>query len=333
MSIKLGKFELPKRLSKDMETATVAYTRFIAEPFERGYGHTLGNSLRRVLLSSLEGAAITNVKIDGVLHEFSTVPGVVEDVSQIILNLKRVLFKTQDREIRKAEINVKKKGTITAADIVVDHTMEVLNPDQHIATLDQEVEVRMELEIEVGRGYRIAELNKRDGQPVGTIPVASLFSPVTKVCYEVESTRVGQVINYDKLILDVWTDTRISPEEALKQASGILQKHLDVFVLYEDNYVEFEQTEEVSGVKDEKSALKRLLTMSISEIELSVRAANCINSANIKSIGELVRKSEVDLLKYRNFGKKSLNEIKAIIETMGLYLGMNVEEIINKENN
>lgn len=330
MSVQLGKFELPKRLLTDNETKTEKYTKFIIEPFERGYGNTLGNSMRRVLLSSLEGAAITAVKIEGAMHEFTTVKGVVEDVAHIILNLKQVIIKSHTREPKKAEIRVNKAGVITAADIVVDNTMEIINTDLVICTLDEDIDLSMEFFIETGRGFRPADNNKKDSYPIGTIAIDSLFSPVTKVNYDVEETRVGQVINYDRLILEVTTDGRFSPEEAVKQSAGILQNHLDVFVKYEDNYVEFEQKgEETSDEDDEKGSLKKLLNMPITEIELSVRAANCINSAEIKTISELVRRTESELLKYRNFGKKSLNEIKAIIETMGLYLGMNVDEILN----
>ncbi len=324
MAVVVGSFEMPNRLVKSDENKEKTYAKFAAEPFERGYGYTIGNSLRRILLSSIEGAAITSVKIDGVSHEFSTIPGVVQDVSEIILNLKQVLFVSHSRGTRKVELKVKKKGEVVAGDITTDNTLEVLNPDHVILTTEKEVEIRMELEIGIGRGYRSGELNKHANQPVGVIPVDSLFSPVRKVKYYVENTRVGQMTDYDKLIMEIWTDGRINSENALKQASAILKEHLGIFVNYDETYLEFEE-EEGRG-REEEDQLQKLLNMPISEIELSVRSANCIHNANIKTIRELVTKSEPEMLKYRNFGKKSLNEIKAILTTMGLSLGMKIDE-------
>ena len=326
MAVKLGRFEMPSRLTKDEKTATDNYAKFIAEPFEVGYAHTLGNALRRVLLSSLEGAAITAIKIDAVPHEFSTMENVEEDVSEIILNLKGVLLVSNKRETRKLELKAKKKGPVTAADIKTDGVVEVLNPDQHLFTITKERAVHMDITVDIGRGYAPAEENKKEEQPIGVIALDAVFNPVRKVKYYVESTRIGQQLNYDRLVLEVTTDGRLVPDEALKQASAVLREHLAIFVDYDESYVEFEQKEEQQ--EDEQQDLAKLLQMSINEIELSVRAANCIASANITTIGDLVSRSEAEMLKYRNFGKKSLNEIKAIIESMGLSLGMDVGEFM-----
>ena len=323
MPVRLGRFEMPKRLVRDEATATPNFTKFIAEPFETGYGHTIGNSLRRVLLSSLEGAAITSVKIDGAMHEFTTVDGVVEDVTDIVLNLKRVKFKAHTREPQQVLLSVNKEGAVTAADIQVPAGLELVNPDQHICTLDKKKRLDMEFEIKVGRGFCPGDDNKKPDQPIGVIAIDSLFSPVTRVRYSVESARVGQRTDYDRLVVEIWTDGRITPDEALVQSSAILQHHLDVFVGYDKNAVEFE--EEVDTQDEERSRMKKLLNMSVNEIELSVRAANCLNNANITTVGQLAMKTEQEMLKYRNFGKKSLNEIKEKLAGLGLTLGMTFE--------
>jgi DNA-directed RNA polymerase subunit alpha len=328
MAVKLGRFELPNRVVKDEKTATDTYAHFVAEPFEAGFGHTIGNSLRRVLLSSLEGAAITAVKIAGVQHEFSTIKGVTEDVAEIVLNLKKVLCVSHLRKTRTLSLDVKREGPVTAADIESDGTVTILNPKQHICTLTENRRLTMELDIGVGRGYKPSELLKGDDDPIGKITMDALFSPVRKVKYYTENTRVGQQMNYDRLVIEVWTDGRLTPDEALKQASAILRKHLDVFVDYDEAYVEFEAPKRER--KDEEEELRRLLTMPITEIELSVRAANCIANAQIQTIGDLVQKTEADMLKYRNFGKKSLAEIKHILEGMGLSLGMKVDHVLAK---
>lgn len=326
MPIRLGRFEIPNRLEKDESSATPVYASFMAEPFEAGYGHTLGNSLRRVLLSSLEGAAIATVKIEGALHEFATLPGVQEDVTDIILNLKKVLFKLPNRDSRVLFLNVNKEGAVTAGDITLDAGVEVVNPDQLICTLDRKMKFDAEFEIKVGRGYASGEDNKRPDLPIGVIPIDSLFSPVRKVKYAVEDTRVGQRTDYDKLKLEVWTDGRITPDEALLQASAILRHHLDIFVNFDKEPIEFEEPK--AQVSQENSALKKLLNMSVNEIELSVRAANCLNNANITSVGQLALKSEAEMLKYRNFGKKSLNEIKDKLQQLGLGLGMKLDSAL-----
>jgi DNA-directed RNA polymerase subunit alpha len=320
MPVRLGRFEMPKRLVKDEASATEVYSKFIAEPFETGYGHTIGNSIRRVLLSSLEGAAISSIKVDGAMHEFATIDGVVEDVTDIVLNLKKILFKSQSREPQTVLLSVNKEGEVTAADIQLSHGLEIVNPSQHICTLDKKRKFEMELEIKVGRGFLPGDENKKPNQAIGVIAIDSMFSPVTRVRYAVESARVGQRTDYDRLILEVWTDGRISPDDALTQASAILQHHLDVFVGYDKNAVEFEEV--VDKQDEEKTKLKKLLNMSVNEIELSVRAANCLNNANITTVGQLAMKTEQEMLKYRNFGKKSLNEIKEKLAALGLTLGM-----------
>jgi DNA-directed RNA polymerase subunit alpha len=323
MPVRLGRFEMPKRLTKEDSTATPTYAKFFAEPFETGYGHTVGNSLRRVLLSSLEGAAVTSVKLDGAMHEFTTIEGVVEDVTDIVLNLKKVLFRAHNREPQVLLLSANKEGAVTAGDIQLNQNVELVNPKQHICTLDKKRKFEMELEVRVGRGFLPGDENKKPDQAIGVIAIDSLFSPVTRVRYAVESARVGQRTDYDRLITEIWTDGRISPEDALTQASAILQHHLDVFVGYDKNAVEFEEVADKQD--DEKAKMKKLLNMSVNEIELSVRAANCLNNANITTVGQLAMKTEGEMLKYRNFGKKSLNEIKDKLSALGLSLGMNFE--------
>jgi DNA-directed RNA polymerase subunit alpha len=331
MVIRLGRFEMPRRLLKEEESATDTYSKFIAEPFERGYGYTIGNSLRRVLLSSLEGAAITSVKIGGVLHEFDTIDGMVEDVTELILNLKKVLLVSHSREEKTIELKVSKKGEVTAADISTDGTVEVVNPSHHIAQLNKVVNLNIEMEVAVGRGYRPSERNKEQEQPIGVIPIDSIFTPVKKISYRVEDTRVGQISEYDKLILEIWTDGRISPEDALMRAAAVLREHLTVFVDYDKQPIKIEEEEKEEQEREEEEKLERLLRMSIREIELSVRSSNCIEAANIKTIGDLVQKTEAEMLKYKNFGKKSLNEIKAILTGMGLSLGMRLPQAIGEK--
>ncbi len=314
---------MPKRLQKEDASATETYAKFVADPFETGYGHTIGNSLRRVLLSSLEGAAITSVKIDGAMHEFTTIDGVVEDVTDLVLNLKKLLFKCHVREPQMLLLSINKEGPILAGDIQLNQNTELVNPKQLVCTLDRKKKIEMELEVKVGRGFCPGDENKKIDQPIGVIAIDSLFSPVTRVRYSVESARVGQRTDYDRLIVEIWTDGRISPDDALTQASAILQHHLDVFVGYDKNAIEFEQ--ETRSEDDDKSKMRKLLNMSVNEIELSVRAANCLNNANITTVGQLAMKSEQEMLKYRNFGKKSLNEIKEKLATLGLSLGMTFE--------
>ena len=311
-------FATPKKLVCDEDTATDTYAKFSAEPFERGYGMTIGNGLRRVLISSIEGAAVTSIKIDGVLHEFSAVAGVLEDVTQIVLNVKQLVLRAHSRQPKTIVIEKDKKGPVTAADLQTDESVEVVNPDLQICTLTKPVKFRMELEVSRGRGYVPAEKNKKEGQAIGIIPVDALFSPVKRVNFSVEDTRVGQVTDYDRLNLEVWTSGAMTPKDALLYASNILQRHLDLFVNYGTLPEEPEEAAPVS-VNEE---LQEKLKTPISELELSVRSANCLREAKILTIGELVDKSPAELLKYRNFGKKSLTEIEELLNGMGLSLGM-----------
>ena len=320
MPIRMSRFEMPHNVQVLDEGKTATYTRFVAEPFEIGYARTIGNSLRRVLLSSIEGAAISSVKIKGVSHEFSTIKGCAEDVTDIILNLKRVLVKTFSREPQTVTLKAKGPCTVTAGDFAKDNSIEVLNPKQVICTLDMDGTLDMECDVRTGRGFCLAAGNKKPDQEIGKIAIDSIFSPVTRVNFLVENTRVGQRTDYEKLVLDVWTDGRIEPEEALKTAGAVLRKHLDVFVDYDGpESLEFEDSNKKDA--EERERLKKLLNMSVNEIELSVRAANCLNNANIATVGELAQKTEADMLKYRNFGKKSLTEIKEKLVSLGLSLG------------
>lgn len=320
MTITIGRFEMPKGVVKDDSTATSTYAKFIAEPFEPGYARTIGNSLRRVLLSSLEVAAITSVKIEGAYHEFCAIPGVVEDVTDIILNLKKVLLRMYCRESRRVRIRAKGPGEVTAGNIETDQHVEVLNPAHYIATLAEGGKFEAELEVSLGRGFRPADWNTKKDQEIGVIPVDSIFSSVRRVNFVVGNVRVGKRTDYEKLILEVWTDERITPDEALVRSSTILRHHLDVFVNYDEENIEFEQSEK--AVDHDREDLRKKLNMSVNEIELSVRAANCLNNANILTVGELAQKTEVEMLKYRNFGKKSLQEIQQKLRELGLSLGM-----------
>ncbi len=324
MPKRLGKFEIPNILTKVDEVSTPTFARFIAEPFETGYGHTLGNAIRRVLLSSIEGAAITSIKIDGVNHEFQSVDGIVEDVTEIVLNLKKVLISSEKREPVSLIIDEDKDGPITAGDIQEVSDVKILNPEQVICHIDQKQKFYAELTVQVGRGFSTGEENKVEDQPIGVIPIDSLYSPIRLVKYAVENTRVGQMTDYDKLILEVTTDGRITPDDAVKHAASILKYHLDVFDEVSQDEVEFES--ENKEISEEQNRLRKLLNMSVNEIELSVRAANCLNNANITTVGELAMKGEQEMLKYRNFGKKSLNEIKAKLEQLGLSLGMQIDD-------
>ena len=328
MGIALRSFEIPKKLECDEESLTNEYGKFVAEPFERGYGVTIGNSLRRVLLSSLEGAAITSLKIEGVSHEFGTLPGVVEDVTEIVLNVKNLVLRSHTRVTKTLRIEVDEKREITAKDILTDDTVEIVNPDLHIATLTKNVSFKMELEAQKGRGYVPADRNKKEGQPIGVIAIDSIFTPVKRVNFHVEDTRVGQMTDYDKLIMEVWTNGSISPKDAMLYASNIFQRHLDVFV----NFGKLpEEDIAVEPSDDKEAALYKRLTQPVSEMELSVRSANCLREAHIKTIGDLVKKTEMEMLKYRNFGKKSLTEITNFLKEMGLGFGMAIDEKKLKE--
>lgn len=321
MGIAWKDFEMPARIEVDEATYTPTYGRFIAEPLERGYGTTVGNALRRVLLSSLEGAAITSVKLDGVLHEFSAASGVVEDVSEVVMNIKQLVLKSHTRSPKTLTISKEKKGEITAGQISTDETVEVLNPGLHIATLTKAAKFHMELEMGIGRGYVPAERNRNESQPIGVIAVDSVFSPVRKVNFLVENTRVGQMTDYDRLILEIWTNGAMNPKEALLTAAHILQKHLEIFTAFGDLPAEEGSEEEQALSPDALDKLR----MPVTELELSVRSANCLREAKIKTIADMVQKSEGEMLKYRNFGKKSLTEINEILEGMGLSFGMKLD--------
>jgi DNA-directed RNA polymerase subunit alpha len=323
MPIRLARFEMPKAVIPAEADPSQNYGKYIAEPFEAGYGRTIGNSLRRVLLSSIEGAAISSVKIEGAMHEFCSLPGVVEDVTDIVLNLKKVLLKMYSREPRRLRLRKKGPGEVTAGDIEGDAMVEILNKDHHIATLDADGKIDMDIEVCVGRGYRPADWNKKPEQEIGVIPVDCLFSPVRRVKFAVESCRVGRRTDYDRLVLEIWSDGRVTPDDALTMSAAILRHHLDVFVHYDKDLIEFEASEK--QIDAQREELRRKLAVSVNEIELSVRAANCLNNANITTVGELAQKTEAEMLKYRNFGKKSLNEIKQKLQELGLSLGMSFD--------
>lgn len=291
------------------------YGKFVIEPLERGYGTTLGNSLRRILLSSLPYAAVTAIQIDGVLHEFSTVEGVVEDVTTIILNLKKLALKIYSEEEKTLEIDVQGEGIVTAADITHDSDVEILNPDLHIATLAKNAHFRMRLTAKRGRGYTPADANKSEDQPIGVIPIDSIYTPVSRVTYQVEKTRVGQVANYDKLTLDVWTDGSIGPKEAISLYAKILTEHLNIFVGLTDEA----QNAEIM-VEKEEDQKEKVLEMTIEELDLSVRSYNCLKRAGINTVQELANKTEEDMMKVRNLGRKSLEEVKHKLEELGLGL-------------
>jgi len=322
MGIKWKDFQLPKRLECDESVYTNNYGRFYASPFERGYGVTLGNSLRRTLLSSIEGSGVTWIKIDGVRHEFSTLPGVLEDIPEVILNIKNLVLTSHSKIPRSIFIKKEGKGDIKAADITADETVEIINPDLHIATMTQNRKFNLEMEVARGRGYVPAESNRKENQPIGVIPIDSIFSPVKQVNFSVENTRVGQRMDYEKLILDIWTNGGISPKDALLYASNILQRHLDIFV----NFGQLPEEEEEIELTKEEIELYEKLRLPISELELSVRSSNCLREADIKIIADLVIKTEDQLLSFKNFGKKSLTEIKELLIGMGLTLGMKVDQ-------
>ncbi len=318
----------PKRLQIDSEKSNRFYGKFVCEPLERGFGLTLGNALRRILLSSLQGAAICGVKIDGVLHEFSTIPGVLEDVTDIILNLKEVRLKLTNGE-RSAVLKIEKEGEgeVTAGDIIADSYVEVINPEHHIATLSPDGKLVMEMNVKMGKGYVPAERNVDKNMPVGMIPIDAIFSPIKKVSYVVTQARVGQLTDYDKLTMEIWTDGSVLPEDALAYAAKILKEQLNVFI----NFDEEPEIEEEEKEEKKEPELNENLFRSVDELELSVRSSNCLKNADIRYIGELVQKTEGEMLKTKNFGRKSLNEIKEILAEMGLSLGMKLENFPSRE--
>lgn len=323
MGIKWRDFQLPKRLECDETTYTNTYGKFSAAPFERGYGVTLGNSLRRVLLSSIEGSAITSIKIAGVQHEFSAIPGVLEDVPELILNIKGLVLNSHSKIPKTIYIKTSSKGEIKARDIEGDETVEIINPDLHIAHLTKDTKLNIEMEVARGRGYVPAELNKKEDKAISVIPIDAIFTPINKVNFFVENTRVGQRTDYDKLILEIFTNGAIAPKDALLYASNILQRHLDIFVSF--GQLPEDIAEEDLEMTKEEIALYEKLRLPILELELSVRSSNCLREAGIKVIADLVKKSEDDMLNFKNFGKKSLTEIKELLMSMGLTLGMQVD--------
>lgn len=310
-------FEKPK-----IEIAEVSddnrYGKFICEPLERGYGTTFGNSLRRMLLSSLEGAAVTSIRIEGVLHEFSTIPGVCDDVTNIVLNLKQLCLKMEGDEPKIIRIDAEGEQEVTAADIICDSDIEILNPDLHIATLNEDGKLKMEMTVERGRGYVPSDKNKKPDDTIGVIPIDSIFSPVQRVNYTVQDTRVGNVTDYDKLILEVWTDGSLRPEEAVSKAASILIVHLQLFQTMDG--VEPEEEEEVSFPEEEEDTSSKVLDMTIEDLDLSVRSFNCLKRAGINTVADLTAKTEDDMMKVRNLGRKSLEEVKKKLEDLGLSL-------------
>jgi DNA-directed RNA polymerase subunit alpha len=313
-------FQKPKRLATDTETLTDKYGRFYAQPFERGFGTTIGNALRRVLLSSIEGAAVTAVKIEGVLHEFQSIPGVVEDATDIILNLKQVPFKLNGDGPKAIYLKAEQPGDITSGMIEADQDVEVLDKNVHIATVSEGGKLEMEMRLKRGRGYVSADKNFDDDLGLGFIPIDSVHSPVRKVNYTVEAARLGQITDYDKLDIEIWTNGSIAPADALGLAAKLLKDHMTIFINFEEELETEARGEEKPQIRNEN------LNRSVEELELSVRSYNCLKNANIQTIGELVQKTEAEMLKTKNFGRKSLNEIKEILASMGLSLGMKIDE-------
>jgi DNA-directed RNA polymerase subunit alpha len=316
----------PKKLEIEPETHTRFYGKFTCEPLERGFGTTLGNALRRVLLSSLRGSAITSVKIKGIYHEFSPIPGIIEDVTEIILNLKAVRFKINSKEEKIVILEAKGDGEVTAGAFQTDGTIDILNPEAHIATLARDGELVIEATVKTGKGYLPAESNRDEGRSIGVIPIDAIFSPIRKVNHVVSQARVGQQTDYDKLTLEVWTDGSVTPEDAVALAAKILKEQLTIFINFEEPKEESEEKPVT-----ESSRLNENLFRPVNELELSVRSANCLKNANIRLIGELVQKTEAEMLKTKNFGRKSLNEIKEILNEMGLNLGMKLENFPPRE--
>lgn len=319
--LQIKSYQRPRRIEFNEEETNETFGRFVGEPFERGFGTTIGNALRRTMLSTIEGAAITAVKIDGVLHEFTAIPGVVEDVTDIILNLKTIPVKLHSKELQRIHLDVSGPCVVTSKDIETNSEVDILDESIHIATLNENGHLKMELVVDTNRGYVVAEENFKDDFEIGFIPLDSAHSPIKLVNYRVESARVGQSSNYDKLAIEITTNGSISPKDALAYAACVLREQLSIFV-------HFESIPEDAPVKEkdeEQEKLRELLERSVDELELSVRSHNCLKNANIRTIGELVQKTESEILKTKNFGRKSLNEIKEILQTMGLTLGMQIE--------
>ena len=321
-------FQIPMRVEVDKDTQSPTFGRFTTEAFERGFGTTIGNALRRILLSSLTGAAVTTVKIEGVVHEFSTISGVTEDVTAIILNIKSLRLAIHTDKPKTIRLKKKGPGEAKGSDVLHDAEVTILTPDLHIATLDKDATLDIEMTVKHGRGYVPAERNKEEGLPIGVIAIDSVFSPIKRVNFHVENARVGRMTDYDKLAMEIWTDGTISPRDALSNAAGILREHLDIFI----NPEERSEGKSEAGYEESHREVNKNLSRSVNELELSVRAANCLKNANIKTIADLVQKSEGEMLRTKNFGKKSLNEIKEILTEMGLSLGTKVEAASSPHN-
>lgn len=332
MRIRWRGLELPVSVDVEKETLTDTYGKFIAGPFERGFGHSIGNSLRRILLSSLEGSAVVSVRINGVSHEFASIPGVVEDVTDIILNIKDIVVKLHTDQSKVIKIAATKKGKIKAGDIITDGTVDIVNKDLHIATLSEDLNFSIEMEVRNGRGYVTAEENEPDEQEIGLVPVDSIFSPVRNVRYSIEETRVGRRTNYDKLIMEIFTNGVVSPEMAMVEAAKILRKHLNPFVQYFEIGRELQQVEKKIGIENiqeiSEEELNKKFDMPIAELDLSVRASNCLETANITRVGDLVTKNEEELLDIKNFGKTTLKEVKKKLALLNLTIGM---PVLNKQ--
>jgi len=321
-------FQMPERIELDEQSYTNTFGKFFVQPLEKGFGVTIGNMFRRVLLSSLHGAAISALRIDNIQHEFTTIPGVYEDLTELVLNLKQVRMKLLNKRAEKVTLLAKGPGELTAADIQKQSAdFEVLNPDLHLATMNEKADFEMELRIGKGRGYVPAEDNKMIDQPIGLIPIDSIYSPILNVKYHVENTRVGQRTDFEKLVLEIHTDGSITPDDALTFSGKILKDHIQLFINFD---IEPEE-EETSEVDEETMRIRKLLKMSVDELELSVRSHNCLKAANIKTIGDLVHRDEQEMLRFRNFGRKSLTELTKILEERGLHFGMNIEKYLKNE--
>ncbi|HVP07385.1 MAG TPA: DNA-directed RNA polymerase subunit alpha [Candidatus Acidoferrum sp.] len=315
---------MPKEVVNDQSSATENYSRFTIEPLERGYGVTLGNCLRRVLLSSIQGAAVVSIRVKGALHEFATIPGVYEDITNLVLNVKAIIVRLHADEMRTLKLKGTQKGKLTAGMFEGSPDVEILNPDLHICELTDAVDFEMEIDIDSGRGYNVADMNKRPDAPVGTIFVDALFSPVTRVSYQVENTRVGQKTDYDRLILEIHSNGAITPEDALSYGAKLVKDHLQLFIHMDEQVM----VEEEKAEDEETVRVRNLLKTRVDELELSVRSSNCLRAANIQTLADLVTKSEAEMLKYRNFGRKSLNEIGTLLEQMDLAFGMDISKYL-----
>ncbi|MEZ5358978.1 MAG: DNA-directed RNA polymerase subunit alpha [Candidatus Zixiibacteriota bacterium] len=325
--MKWKSLQMPKEIVTDQSNPEEGYARFVIEPLERGFGSTIGHSLRRILLSSIQGAAPVALRIDGVLHEFGAIEGVYEDITDIVLNIKKLKVRLNADDRRTLHIRANSKGKFTASSFEEVADIEILNPDLHILELTADREFHLEVDIDYGRGYVVSDLNKREDSPVGTIFLDSFFSPVIKVNYEIENTRVGQKTDYDKLLIDIWTDKSLTPEDALGFAAKILKDHMQLFIHIDEEMEIAEEEEE----DEEIVRIRQLLKTRVDELELSVRSSNCLRAANIQNLGELVSKTESEMLKYRNFGRKSLNELTSILDELGLSFGMDIDPYQEKK--